>query len=93
MTCPFRYVAQNSDISVNLHLFRTANGTPRGTVTGPVTQHLNGHSKIFELLSYMSLDRAFPSAIRMANKNDTEIVVTGDRKLWDKAWGTLGVLS
>jgi len=89
MTCPFRYVERSSDKSVNLYLFTTLNGTARADVKGPVSTPVFGRGKIFEMMICMPLAQAFTSAIRMANKNDIELVVSGDRSLWDPLWGNL----
>ena len=89
MTCPFRYVEQSSDKSVNLYLFTTLNGTERADVKGPVSKPVFGRGKIFEMLICMPLGEAFTSAIRMANKNDIELVISGDRSLWNPVWGPL----
>jgi hypothetical protein len=90
MTSSFRYVHQQSDASVNLFLFSTGTGSARATVTGPVSYDHSNQSKIFETMASLPLARAFSSAIRMANRNDVEIVVSGDRNLWDTDWGFLG---
>jgi hypothetical protein len=89
MMCQFRYVETKSDISVNLHLYRMLNGTPRGDVKGPVSPHVSGRGDVYHLDSCLPVDVAFASAIRVANTNDTELVVTGDRSLWAPSWGTL----
>lgn len=89
MDCPFRYVEQVDDDSVNLRLFTTSSGTPRGEVKGPVSRHLDGHSTICETASLLSPHEAFATAIRMANRNDAELVVSGDRSLWNSEWGAL----
>lgn len=89
MTCPFRYVERSSDQSVNLYLFTTLNGTERADVKGSVSTPEFGRGKIFEMLICMPLAQAFAMAIRMANKNDIELVVCGDRSLWDPQWGKL----
>ena len=91
MMCQFRYVETKSDISVNLHLYRTLNGTPRGDVRGPVSPHISGQGDVYHLVGCLTLDVAFASAIRMANVNDAELVVSGDRSLWLPSWGTLGL--
>lgn len=90
MLCQFRYVEDQSDISVNLHLYRTLNGTPRGDVKGPVSRHFSGRGNVYYLDSCLPLDVAFASAIRFANINDAELVISGDRSLWAPSWGTLG---
>lgn len=89
MTNPFRYVDDAPDASVNLHLFRTTNGPPRGDVRGPVSRHPDGRSIAAALRPCLPLPIAFATAIRMANHNDKELVVSGDRTLWDVAWGVL----
>lgn len=89
MTGPFRYVDDTPDASVNLHLFRTTNGAPRGDVRGPVSRKADGRSNVAAMQSCLPLPIAFATAIRMANHNDTELVVSGDRALWDVAWGVL----
>lgn len=91
MTSPFRYVDKTSDASVNLHLYRTINGTERGDVRGPVSRHPDGRSNVVAMQSCLPLPIAFATAIRMANHNDAELVVSGDRGLWDVAWGKLAV--
>ena len=89
MTRPFRYVNQTADASVTLHLYRTINGTPRGDVRGPSSPHPDGRSNVVAMQSCLPLPIAFATAIRMANHKDAELVVSGDRTLWDVAWGTL----
>ena len=89
MHCPFRYVEQVCDDSVNLRLFTTSSGTPCGEVKGPVSRHVDGHSIICETAVLLSPHEAFATAIRMANRNDAELVVSGDRSLWDNEWGAL----
>lgn len=89
MTRPFRYVDETSDASVNLFLFRTLNGTPRGDVKGPVSRHFSGNGNVFDLKICLPLAQAFAVAIRMANRNDTDIAISGDRALWDTRWGML----
>ena len=92
MSCPFRYVDETSDTSVNLHLFRTINGTPRGDVKGPTSRHCCGFGHVFDFEHCLPIAIAFALAIRMANRNDTELVVSGDRLLWNPSWGRLGHL-
>ena len=91
MIRPFRYVDKTTDASVTLHLFRTINGTPRGDVRGPVSRRPDGQSNVVAMQSCLPLALAFATAIRMANSNDAELVVSGDRALWDVAWGMLAV--
>jgi len=90
MICQFRYVETPSDISVNLRLYRMLNGAPRGDVKGPVSRHLTGVGDVYRADICLPLDVAFAAAIRMANVNDVELVVSGDRSLWWPSWGTLG---
>lgn len=47
--CQFRYVDVTSDASVNLHLFKTMNGTARGDVRGPVSRHVDGRCNISDI--------------------------------------------
>lgn len=89
MICQFRYVDETSDAAVNLHLYSTINGTPRGDVRAPVSQHIDGSHAVVEASSCLPLSVAFALAIRMANRNDVEIVVLGDHTLWDAQWGRL----
>jgi hypothetical protein len=89
MNCSFRYVEKSCDSSVTLHLFRTNNGTVRADVRGPLTRHLDGRSNFSELSICLTREDAFPTAIRMANRNDAELVVTGDPSLWSADWGVL----
>lgn len=89
MKIPFRYVVETSDASVILHLFRTINGTPRGDVRGPISRHPDGRSNVTAMQSCLPLAIAFATAIRMANSNEAELVASGDRALWDAAWGVL----
>jgi len=89
MMSSFRYVDAASDCSVNLFLFSSWTGKARARITGPVNRDARSGSKRFEKMSAMPLTEAFPSAIRLANRNDVEVVVTGDRTLWNKSWGHL----
>ena len=89
MLCTFRYADRTSDAAVSLHLSRTATGAAYGDVKGPEISHLPDQISYLDTLSNLPLDRAFALAIRMANRNDLEIVVSGDRSLWDSSWGTL----
>ena len=86
--CPFRYVDETSDTSVTLHLFRTINGTPRGDARAPRSGFLR-ETCLFASVFCKPVNEAFAAAIRMANRSDTEIVVTGDRNLWNAEWGQL----
>jgi hypothetical protein len=85
MTCQFRYVDDRSDTSVTLHLFRTLNGTPRGDVRGPSSRHDDGRSDVCDMESCLPVPTAFAVAVRMANRLDVELVISGDRQLYDEA--------
>jgi CheY-like chemotaxis protein len=89
MTRPFRYVDETSDAAVTLHLFKTLNGTPRGDVRGPSSRHPDGRSDVCDMEACLPVALAFTAAVRMANRNNVELVVSGDRELWDVAWGLL----
>lgn len=90
MPSPFRYVAQNLPTSVTLHLFKTRNGTHRASVQGPSSATLHGLGSVFELNVCIPLAEAFACGIRMANRNDVDLVISGDRSLWNARWGRLG---
>lgn len=89
MTCPFRYVAKTSNASVTLHLFKTMNGTPRGDVRGPSSRNPGGRSDVCDMEACLPVALAFAAAVRMANRHDVELVVSGDREMWDVSWGRL----
>jgi len=93
MTSSFRYSEQAADSAVNLHLFQTVDGAARANVKGPISRHTTDDRELFESMTSMPLEKAFSSAIRMANRNDVEIVVSGDRSLWDANWGKLAPLT
>jgi hypothetical protein len=88
MAIQFNYVYAVSDFACNLHLFKAADGDARGNVRGPMIDEING-CKIFADVAEQQLDAAFASAIRMANCGDVEMVISGDRRLWNPAWGNL----
>lgn len=90
MHIEFRYVDETSDASVTLHLFKTINGTPRGDVRGPATRTCDGRPGSRELQLCLVVRDAFPIAIRMANRNNVDLVISGDRTLWNEEWGSLG---
>ena len=89
MKSSFRYVDQRSDNSVNLFLFSDSAGSACATVRGPVILHADEKVAPIAAHTALPLARGFALAIRMANRNDVEIVVSGDRALWDKDWGSL----
>lgn len=91
MMCSFRYVEEFSDASVNMRLFTARDGTPSGEVRGPAGRHLSDDPHYSGSSGTMPLPRAFVAAIRMANCNDVELVVSGDVALWDSRWGSLSL--
>lgn len=88
MICPFRYVHAVSDAATNLHMFKTLGGDAYGNVRGAVSNEFNG-LKVFDDIPGQPLSKAFATVIRMANRSDTEIEVSGDRQLWNSEWGQL----
>lgn len=89
MDIEFRYVDHAVDNCVILHLFRTGNGTPRGTVKGPLSPHPSGMGSDFYIEAYMPPDVAFIAAIRLMTCIGAEMIVTGDPLLWSMSWGSL----
>ena len=89
MKCHFRYALAPSSAAVTLHLFKTTNGTPRGTATGPRTTSAGGSPNSSDIAICLPLEDAFPAAIRIANKHDVEVIVSGEAGLWQAAWGEL----
>lgn len=89
MNIQFRYADHAVDNCVVLHLFRTGNGTPRGTVKGPLSPHPSGIGSDFYLEAYLPLDVAFIAAMRLTKSCRAQMIVTGDRLLWSLAWGSL----
>ena len=89
MNC-FRYVEQPEENCVALRLFTAADGNPQGDVSGPIRDHRDAaFSDVVELVRCSTLDDAFQTGIRMANRNDTELVIYGSRELWLSKWGVL----
>ncbi len=88
MSCQFRFVIEPDPTAVALRLFLDED-YPQGEVTGPligdspksVCRHVDR--------CVSDKDTAFMAAIRIANTNDTEVVVLGDQGLWDPRWGVL----
>tara|TARA_R110002124_G_scaffold63350_12_gene173032 strand:- start:30353 stop:30637 length:285 start_codon:yes stop_codon:yes gene_type:complete len=93
MISSFRYSEQAADFAVNLYLFQAMDGSARANVKGPVSRHTTDDRQLFESMTSLTLHKAFSFAIRMANRNDVEIVVSGDRSLWDANWGNLAPLT
>lgn len=90
MVSRFRHVDNYIFDAVTLHLFTTSDGIAQGDVAGPRRIELSGICLgIVERVSRATLACAFAAAIRIANRNDAEIVVTGDAGLWDSSWGQL----
>lgn len=88
----FRYVEKPESDCVELRLFKAADGNPQGDVSGPIVDFPNGaFSDVVELVRCSSLDDAFQAGIRMANKNDAELVVSGCPELWQAKWGVLDI--
>lgn len=86
----FRYVDRAEADCVELRLFRSADGNPQGDVSGPVSGFpTDTFSDVLELVRCSTLDDAFQAGIRMANKNDAELVVSGNPELWLAKWGIL----
>ena len=90
MNNSFRYAEHPTDQVVSLRLFTGANGDPQGAVSGPKRGYSYAISdNVVELVQSATLDDAFAAGIRMANKNDTDLVISGDSELWRSKWGTL----
>lgn len=90
MKSSFLYTEETADSSVNLYLFAAEDGSARANVKGPVSQDIGGRSEIYDGMMALPLAKAFAYAIRVANRNDVAIVVSGDSSLWDHRWGWLG---
>ena len=68
----------------------TADGKAQGYVSGPRIENAFAElANVVELVHCLSLDDAFAAGIRMANKNDTDLVISGNAALWCSKWGTL----
>lgn len=90
MSCRFRHVTEPTNNVVNFRLFRLRNGVARADVIGPKLHGPGEYQRGFsEIAVCMPLEDAYAAAIRLANKNDTELVVTGDVSLWEPGWGDL----
>ncbi len=85
----FRYALVAPSAAVTLHLLRTLNGTPRGTATAPRSSVATRPLNASDLAICLPLEEAFAAAIRMGNKYDTELFVTGEAGLWQPVWGGL----
>jgi hypothetical protein len=82
--CQFRFTEVHDPWSVGLRLFFDG-GLPKGEVIGPQS-HADG-SAVDRCVA--DPETAFMAAIRIANTNDTEVVVSGDARLWRPQWGEL----
>ena len=89
MKSSFRYIENTADHLVNIFLFLTPGGEPRATVTGPLSDVAYPGKERATVTTALPLAKGFALAIRIANRNDIELVVSGDRYLWDHNWGTL----
>jgi len=89
MKSSFRYVDATVDDLVTLFLFVDRDGEARARVTGPCEVVSAHEDAAPDATSPLPLSKAFALAIRMANRNDVEIVVSGDRTLWQSDWGDL----
>ena len=89
MRSSFFYSETTVANSVNFYLFASQDGTARANVKGPARPHFDGHGEIVDAMMSLPLAKAFAYAIRVANRNDVEIVVSGDPSLWDHRWGWL----
>ena len=86
----FKYVAIPQNQSVALRLFRAPDGNPQGDVSGPLLGYADAaFSDVVEVVRCSSLEDAFAAGIRMANKNDTDLVISGSPELWLSKWGEL----
>ena len=86
----FKFVEKPEGQSVNLRLFRAADGHPRADVSGPMTEFSGAaFSNVVEVVRCASLDDAFAAGIRLANRNDTDLVISGSPDLWLSKWGEL----
>ena len=86
----FKYVEVPGRHCVALRLFVAPDGTPRGDVCGPLSSDpYTESSGVVELVQCSTLDDAFAAGIRMANKNDTDLVISGNSALWLSKWGQL----
>ena len=89
MRSSFRYVDETADNAVNLFLFYNHSGEPRSMVRPPLGASTVNIDVAGDNDAPLPLSKAFALAIRMANRNDVEIVVSGEATLWDDDWGDL----
>ena len=87
MRSSFRFVDAARDTAVNLFLFKSPSGMAQAVVMGPALDRIS--EDVVCPFVPLPLDKAFAVAIRAANRNDVEILVSGDRSLWDDRWGWL----
>ena len=84
----FRFVQDRDERNVTLRLFQRS-GRALGEVTGPRRCANGGFVDVADKVWATDPHRAFSSAIRMANLEEVELVVTGDPLLWIESWGDL----
>jgi len=84
----FRFAEKRDERKVTLRLLQR-NGHRLGEVTGPRTRRGQSFVDVSERVWPTDPDHAFSAAIRLANLNDLELVVTGDPSVWDASWGKL----
>tara|TARA_R110002020_G_scaffold2136_20_gene9835 strand:- start:2273 stop:2596 length:324 start_codon:yes stop_codon:yes gene_type:complete len=89
MKSSFRYHDGPQNGSVTLFLFITPDNQPRATVRPPSGDDLAFSEAAADSEAPLPLAKAFALAVRIANRNDVEIVVNGDPALWDADWGLL----
>ena len=90
MNLSFKYVDKPEARCVLLHLFTAADGSSQGDVSGPRPDiYSAGFPGVTILRQCASLDDAFAAGIRMANRNDTDLVISGNADLWRSKWGQL----
>jgi|GEM_PF-1568719 hypothetical protein len=89
MKSSFTYVDEAVDHLVTLCLFVDPAGEARAKVIGPSNFVWSHGEASPNTATPLPLSKAFALAIRIANRNDVEIVVSGDSSLWQADWGEL----
>jgi hypothetical protein len=88
MTCTFCFAEEPTPDKVALRLFCDEVGAAKADVTGPLVDRRRvARSGVDRCI--VNKETALLAAIRIANTNDTEVVVLGDPELWEPSWGTL----